>query len=81
MLVSTSNYRLFFISIIVFLFINTIENIIHFTIGRNVENKNKLISLNFIPPTKYDIIKIVIVMIIFAFLQGFFTNYVNYLFS
>ncbi len=77
----SSNYKLFFISSIVFIFINTIENFIHFTIGRNVDNKNKMLIPKIQIPTKYDLIKIIIVMIIFAFLQGFFTNYINYLFS
>ncbi len=77
----SSNYKLFLISSIVFILINSIENIIHFTIGRNVQDKNNLSISTFIKPTKYDIIKIIIVMIIFAFLQGFFTNYINYLFS
>ncbi len=77
----SSNYKLFLISSIVFILINSIENIIHFTIGRNVQDKNNLSISTFIKPTKYDITKIIIVMIIFAFLQGFFTNYINYLFS
>ncbi len=77
----SANYKLFIISSVVFILINSIENIIHFTIGRNVQDKNNLSISTFIKPTKYDIIKIIIVMIIFAFLQGFFTNYINYLFS
>ncbi len=77
----SANYKLFIISSVVFILINSIENIIHFTIGRDVYDKNNLYISKFIKPTKYDIIKIIIVMIIFAFLQGFFTNYINYLFS
>lgn len=77
----TSNYKLFFISSIVFIVINIIENLIHFSIGRDIYDKEKLTNIKLVTPNKYDIIKIIIVMFIFAFLQGFFTNYINYLFS
>lgn len=81
MLIPFTNFKLFFISSIVFIFINAIENIIHFSIGRDIHDKEKLTNIKFILPNKYDVIKIIIVMIIFALLQGFFTNYINYLFS
>ena len=48
------------------------ENMIHYNIGRfsNQETKLEL-------PTKKDFIKIVIVMCIFALLQGLLTSYFN----
>jgi hypothetical protein len=58
----------------VFLILNIFENIIHFSIGRNIkerENSNIVIEI----PEFYDIIKIIFIMIIFAFLQAIFTYY------
>lgn len=72
-----ANLRLFLATSGVFIVLNTIENFIHFTIGRNVNNKDKLVPLKFEMPSTYDLIKIVGVMLIFAFLQGFFTCYVQ----
>jgi hypothetical protein len=58
----------------VFLVLNMFENIVHFSIGRNIkERDNPNIEIEF--PEYYDIIKIIIIMIIFAFLQAIFTYY------
>jgi hypothetical protein len=62
------------ISMIVFLFINTIENIIHFSIGRNIDNKNTS-NIKLEIPEVYDIIKIIFIMCIFSILQALFTYY------
>ena len=62
------------ISMIVFLFINTIENIIHFSIGRNIDNKNTA-NIKIEIPEVYDIIKIIFIMCIFSILQALFTYY------
>jgi len=75
MFMSMQNWHLFIITSCVFIVLNTIENIIHFTIGRNVQFKNEMKPLQFELPTKYDIIKIVFVMIVFALLQGGMTCY------
>lgn len=67
---------LIIISMIVFGILNLIENIIHYNIGRaysNNENANNGYVLNF--PTKKDLIKIIIVMIIFGLAQGLITEY------
>lgn len=64
--------HLIIISMVVFLILNLIENIIHFSIGRNIEGKNeKTITIKI--PEIYDVIKIAIVMIIFSVLQALFT--------
>lgn len=60
--------QLFTISFIVFLFLNVIENLIHYNIGIHSDDNNIKIIL----PTKRDWIRIIITMFIFAFLQGFF---------
>ena len=66
--------HLIIISMAVFLVLNMFENIVHFSIGRNIkERDNPNIEIEF--PEYYDIIKIIIIMIIFAFLQAIFTYY------
>ena len=64
--------HIFFISFFVFICINLVENLLHYNIGRNTDKEIKLKS-----PTTKDWIRIVIVMIIFAILQGSLTYYFN----
>lgn len=64
---------LFIISFIVFVVLNTIENIIHYSIGRE-SNKEKLVLQ---APTKKDWNRIIIIMIIFAVLQALLTCLFN----
>ena len=66
--------NLILISMIVFLFLNTIENIIHFSIGRNIDDKDKP-SIKIEIPHTYDIIKIIFIMGIFSVLQALLTYY------
>ena len=66
--------HLIIISMGVFLVLNMFENIIHFSIGRNIKEKdNSNIELEI--PERYDIIKIIFIMFVFAFLQAMFTYY------
>jgi len=66
--------HLIIISMGVFLVLNMFENIIHFSIGRNIkERENTNIELEI--PEKYDIIKIIFIMFVFAFLQAIFTYF------
>jgi hypothetical protein len=58
----------------VFLILNMFENIIHFSIGRNINEKNN-VNIKIELPEYYDIIKIIFIMMIFAFLQAIFTYY------
>jgi hypothetical protein len=59
----------------VFLVLNMFENIIHFSIGRNIKEKDNA-NIGVIEiPEYYDIIKIIVIMIVFAFLQAIFTYY------
>lgn len=62
------------VSFVVFMILNFIENTIHFSIGRNVENKDN-VTFELKIPEFYDIIKIVIVMSIFGIFQGVFTYF------
>jgi hypothetical protein len=58
----------------IFLILNIFENIIHFSIGRNINEKNNA-NIKIELPEYYDIIKITFIMILFAFLQAIFTYY------
>ena len=60
-------------SIVVFLLLNLIENLIHFSIGRGDEGQ-KHYTIQLSTPTRLDWLRIVLIMIIFSFLQGFFTK-------
>ena len=71
-IIKNKKIHLIFISFCVFIFINLIENLIHYNIGRNHDNELIINS-----PSKKDWIKIIITMIIFALLQGFLTYYFN----
>jgi len=59
---------------IVFLFLNMIENIIHFSIGRNIDAKDTP-SIKIEIPDTYDIIKIIFIMGVFSVLQALLTYY------
>ena len=71
-IISGASFHLIAISFFVYLFVNLFENLIHYTIGRFSDKETK-IEL----PTKKDWIKILVVMLIFALLQGFLTYYFN----
>ena len=60
--------KLFMISFLVFLGLNMVENLIHYNIGKYTDQSTR-IDL----PTMADWIKIIVVMISFAFLQGLLT--------
>ena len=69
-IISGASFHIIAISFLVYIFVNLFENMIHYNIGRfsNKETKFEL-------PSKKDFIKIVVVMCIFALLQGLLTNY------
>ncbi len=66
--------KIFMASFVAFIILNIIENYIHYNIGRNRE-KEEFISLSM--PTRKDWIKIIIIMIVFAILQGAFTMFLS----
>jgi len=69
-LLSGSKLHIIAISFFVYIFVNFFENIIHYNIGR-FSNKEIRLTL----PTKKDFIKIVLVMSLFALIQGLLTSY------
>ena len=66
---------IFIISFFVFIFLNIIENLLHFTNGRN-ENNQEIFQL--VMPKKRDWIKIAVIMVVFAILQGGITAFFHY---
>jgi len=71
-IVSGASFHIIAISFFVYLFVNLFENLIHYNIGR-FSNKETNLEL----PTKKDWIKIVVIMCLFAMLQGLLTYYFN----
>lgn len=75
--------HIFAFSFIVFIVLNLIENVIHYNIGKyhnNGEAGSKadgksVAGFHFTNPSETDWVRIVIIMFIFAVLQGFFTTY------
>jgi hypothetical protein len=69
-IISNANFNIIAISFFIYIFVNFFENMIHYNIGRfsNKETKFEL-------PSKKDLIKIILIMCIFAFLQGLLTCY------
>jgi hypothetical protein len=71
-IISGASFHIIAISFFVYIFVNLFENMIHYNIGR-FSNKETQLEL----PSKNDFIKIVIVMCVFALLQGLLTSYFN----
>jgi hypothetical protein len=65
--------HLIFISIIIYLIINSVENIVYYSIGRHTGENNIKLEI----PGRKDLIKIIIVTIIFAIFQGYLTFLFN----
>lgn len=65
----SNSRRIFVISVVVFIFLNLVENVIHYSIGRTHGISNMSIHV----PSSTDWTRIIGIMIIFALLQGLFT--------
>ena len=65
---SSSNIHLMVVSFLLYVVINTFENVIHYNIGKFSNKETK-----FVIPSKKDWVKIIVVMTVAALLQGFFT--------
>ena len=64
--------NLFLISFFVYLVVNVAENLIHYNIGKYSDS-----TIQFDLPTSQDWIKIILVMITFAVLQGVLTCWIE----
>ena len=71
-ILSGASVHIIVISFVVYLFVNLFENLIHYNIGK-FSNKETKLDL----PSRQDFIKIVVVMCVFALLQGVLTVYLN----
>ncbi len=65
--------NIFIASIIIFVFLNIIENYIHYNTGRHYDKE----EIHFSMPSKKDWIKIIVIMLIFALLQGSLTIFLS----
>ena len=71
-ILSGASFHIIAISFFVYLFVNFFENLIHYNIGKHSNQDTKLEL-----PSKKDFLKIVVVMCVFALLQGVLTSYFN----
>ena len=77
--------HIFVFSFLVFIVLNVIENVNHYNIGKFHEGngdtkkendrRTNISGYHFTNPSNTDCVRIVIIMVIFAILQGFFTSY------
>ena len=74
---NNKKHYILIISMVVFVLLNLIENFLHYNIGRN--HSNGIFTLH--NPNSRDWVYIVTVMVIFGFLQGWFTEYFDNLFE
>lgn len=68
--------KIFMISFIVFVIVNIVENVIHYSIGRTYNQRNIQIQA----PTNTDWIRIIGVMLVFATIQASLTSFLSILF-
>jgi len=77
-LFKSSSTRIVFVSFFVYLFVNLFENLIHYDIGKFSDremDKSKKTGMSDLMPSNCDWIKILVVMLIFACIQGLLTCY------
>lgn len=65
--------HLFIVSFMVFAVVNMIENLVHYSIGRDTRRESLTVKLKL--PSKYDMLRIIVVMVIFGLMQALFTCY------
>lgn len=70
MFILSGKFHIIAISFCVYLVVNLFENLIHYNIGKFSNKKTR-----FDVPSKKDWFKIIVVMCIFALLQGLLTYY------
>ena len=68
---------IFVFSFLIFIVLNVIENVIHYNIGKYHDSTNGggVAGLHFTNPSNTDWGRIIVIMLIFAVLQGVFTSY------
>ena len=69
---------IFVFSFMIFIVLNVIENVIHYNIGKyhdQTTSDRGVASIHFTNPSNTDWVRIIMIMFIFAILQGVFTSY------
>jgi len=66
----SKTFHLFIISFLIYVVLNMVENYIHYNIGKHNESNY---NIKFSSPSALDWTKIVVVMFVFALLQGILT--------
>jgi hypothetical protein len=72
-ILTPENYHLIFVSISVYMLVNLFENIFYYSIGRHSNQEGIKLEM----PTVKDWIKIILITLIFAILQGYLTYLFN----
>jgi hypothetical protein len=74
--------HIFAFSFLVFIVLNIIENVIHYNIGKfhdinssPINGNVSVAGFHLTNPSHTDWVRIIVIMFIFAVLQGFFTSY------
>lgn len=67
------SFHIFLFSFLIFIILNILENIIHYNIGKNHDAEYSSIVLSI--PSSVDWLRIIVIMFVFACLQGGFTSY------
>ena len=66
--------HVFVFSFFIFIVLNVIENVIHYNIGKFHNGENGVLY-HFTNPSSGDWARIIVIMLVFAILQGAFTSY------
>ena len=75
---NSGSIHVFVFSFLIFIVLNVIENVIHYNIGKfhnGVNGVNYFTGYHFTNPSRNDWVRIIVIMLVFAFLQGAFTSY------
>ena len=74
--------HIFVFSFLVFIILNVIENVIHYNIGKFHDRGSSggnggggVAGYHFTNPSSTDWVRIIVIMLVFAILQGLFTSY------
>ncbi len=68
--------HIFVFSFLVFIILNVIENVIHYNIGKfHDRGEGGVAGYHFTNPSNIDWVRIIVIMFVFAILQGVFTSH------
>ena len=71
--------HIFVFSFLVFIVLNVVENVIHYNIGKFHDHvgsgDNSVAGYHFTNPSNTDWVRIIVIMLVFAILQGVFTSH------